>query len=214
MPTAYLIQEAWLLGHRFYVDERVIVPRSFIAELLAETLSPWISAPKAIGRVLDLCTGSGCLAILAALAFPEAQVDAIDISSRALAVAHRNVDDYRLADRIRLIESDAFTALTDEAYDLILANPPYVDAEAMATLPLEYRQEPALALASGADGLDFTRRLLAEARSRLAPGGILVVEIGHNRMALEAAYPQLPFTWLETTAGDSFVFLLRREDLP
>ncbi|MDR3351806.1 MAG: 50S ribosomal protein L3 N(5)-glutamine methyltransferase [Zoogloeaceae bacterium] len=214
LPAAYLTCEAWLLGHRFYVDERVIVPRSFIAELLAETLSPWISAPKAIGRVLDLCTGSGCLAILAALAFPEAQVDAIDISPQALAVAHRNVDDYRLADRIRLIESDAFAALTDETYDLILANPPYVDAEAMTALPLEYRQEPALALASGADGLDFTRRLLAEAKSRLAPGGILVVEIGHNRVALEAAYPRLPFTWLETAAGDSFVFLLRREDLP
>jgi ribosomal protein L3 glutamine methyltransferase len=213
LPAAYLTGEAWLMGHRFYVDERVIVPRSFLAELIEERFSPWLDDSRAVARALDLCTGSGCLAILAALCFPEARIDAIDISPDALAVARRNVTDYRLAERIRLIESDAFAALTDETYDLILANPPYVDAESMSALPPEYRQEPALALASGADGLDFTRRILAGAKARLNPGGMLVAEIGHNRLALEAVFPKLPFVWLETLAGGGHVFLLRREDL-
>jgi ribosomal protein L3 glutamine methyltransferase len=214
LPAAYLTGEAWLMGHRFQVDERVIVPRSFIAELLAERFSPWIVAPETVASVLDLCTGSGCLAILAALCFSEARIDAIDISPDALAVAHRNVEDYQLAARIRLIVSDAFSALVDETYDLILANPPYVDAKSMSALPPEYRKEPTLALASGTDGLDFTRRLLAEAKAHLNPGGMLVVEIGHNRETLEVAYPQLPFTWLGTATGDSYVFLLMREALP
>lgn len=213
IPAAYLTKEAWLVEHRFYVDERVIVPRSFIAELLDEQLSPWIEDPWQVETALDLCTGSGCLAILAALNFPEAQVDAIDLSPDALAVARKNVDDYQLQERVRLIESDGMNALGDERYDLIISNPPYVDAASVAALPPEYLKEPELALGSGEDGLDFTRRILAEAKARLNPGGILVVEIGHNREALEAAYPQLPFTWLDTAAGDQYVFMLRQEEL-
>ena len=213
LPAAYLTREAWLGEHRFYVDERVIVPRSFIAELLDEQLSPWIDDPWQVETALDLCTGSGCLAILAALNFPAATVDAIDISPDALAVARKNVDDYQLQDRVRLIESDGFKALADETYDLIISNPPYVNAESVAALPPEYLKEPELALGSGEDGLDFTRRILAEAKARLNPGGLLVVEIGHNRDELEAAYPHLPFTWLDTAAGDQYVFMLRREEL-
>ncbi len=213
IPAAYLTKEAWLGEHRFYVDERVIVPRSFIAELLDEQLSPWIEDPWQVETALDLCTGSGCLAILAALNFPEARVDAIDLSPDALAVARKNVDDYQLQERVRLIESDGMNALGDERYDLIISNPPYVDAASVAALPPEYLKEPELALGSGEDGLDFTRRILAEAKARLNPGGILVVEIGHNRDVLEAAYPQLPFTWLDTAAGDQYVFMLRQEEL-
>ena len=214
VPAAYLTHEAWLAEHRFYVDERVIVPRSFIAELLPEQLSPWVENPDDVTRALDLCTGSGCLGILAALAFPNATLDAVDLSRDALDVAARNVADYGLQARIELIESDLFTALQGRTYDLILSNPPYVNAESVATLPPEYQAEPALALGSGADGLDATRQILAQAKTHLNPGGLLVVEIGHNRDVLEAAYPALPFTWLETESGDQFVFMLRQEDLP
>jgi len=214
LPAAYLTGEAWLAGYCFRVDERVIVPRSFIAELLLDRLSPWLSEPDSVGRALDLCTGSGCLAILSALAFPAAEVDALDISPDALAVARLNVADYGLEDRVRLLESDGFTALGGEdKYDLIISNPPYVDAEAVSRLPPEYLKEPALALGSGEDGLDFTRRILAEAEERLNPGGLLVVEIGHQREKLEAAFPHLPFTWLSTSGGDGHVFLLTREEL-
>ena len=213
LPAAYLTHEAWLLGHRFYVDERVIVPRSFLAELIVEQFSPWLDDPDAVTSVLDMCTGSGCLAILAALNFPNAHVDAVDISPDALAVARRNVADYGLETRVRLTESDAFAALVDRRYDLILSNPPYVDAQTVAALPPEYLKEPALALGSGVDGLAFTHRLLAAAKTHLNPGGILVVEIGHNRAALEAAYPQCPFIWLDTQAGGDYVFLLKQEDL-
>jgi ribosomal protein L3 glutamine methyltransferase len=213
LPAAYLTHEAWLGAHRFYVDERVIVPRSFIAELLHEQLAPWVETPDEVTHALDLCTGSGCLAILAALAFPDAQVDAVDLSRDALDVAARNVADYDLTDRIELIESDLFAALAGRTYDVILSNPPYVNAESVAALPPEYQAEPALALGSGEDGLDATRKILAGARAHLNPGGLLVVEIGHNRDALEAAYPALPFTWLDTESGDQFVFMLRREDL-
>jgi len=213
LPAAYLTNEAWLGEHRFYVDERVIVPRSFIAELLHEQLVPWVENPDEVTRALDLCTGSGCLAILAALAFPDAQVDAVDLSKDALDVAAKNVADYGLTDRIDLIESDLFTALKGRRYDVILSNPPYVNAESVAALPPEYQAEPALALGSGEDGLDATRKILAGAKAHLNPGGLLVVEIGHNRDALEAAYPALPFTWLDTESGDQFVFMLRREDL-
>lgn len=213
VPAAYLTGEAWLAGHRFVVDERVIVPRSFIAELLSEQLAPWVEDADAVANVLDLCTGSGCLAILAALAFPAAHVDAVDLSKDALAVAARNVADYGMADRIDLVESDLFAALKGRSYDVIVSNPPYVDAESVAALPPEYRAEPALALGSGEDGLDATRQILAAARAHLNPGGVLVVEIGHNRAALEAAYPALPFVWLDTAGGDQFVFMLRREDL-
>ena len=214
LPAAYLTNEAWLGEHRFYVDRRVIVPRSHIAELLREQLTPWIDDPWAVQSTLDLCTGSGCLAILAALAFPESTVDAIDISPDALAVARRNVDDYGLESRVNLIESDAFAAVPGKRYDVIISNPPYVNAESMANLPEEYLREPVLALASGEDGLDFTRILLREAGDHLNPGGLLVVEIGNNRDELEQAFPDTPFTWLDTAAGDGFVFMLRKEELP
>ena len=213
LPAAYLTHEAWLAEHRFYVDERVIVPRSFMAELLLDQLTPWVENPDEITRALDLCTGSGCLAILAALAFPNASIDAVDLSRDALDVAARNVADYGLQDRVELIASDLFAALDGRRYDLIISNPPYVNADSVATLPPEYQAEPALALGSGADGLDATRQILAQAKSHLNPGGLLVVEIGHNREVLEAAYPALPFTWLDTASGDQFVFMLRREDL-
>ena len=214
LPAAYLTNEAWLGDCRFYVDQRVIVPRSHIAELLREQLSPWVEDPWAIRNVLDMCTGSGCLAILAAHAFPEAKVDGVDISPDALVVARRNVDDYDLAARLRLTESNAFAALEGKVYDVIISNPPYVNAESMAALPEEYRREPELALASGEDGLDFTRILLKQAARHLSPKGLLIVEIGHNREALEMAFPDTSFVWLDTSAGDENVFILRREDLP
>ena len=214
LPAAYLTHEAWLGEHRFYVDDRVIVPRSFIAELLDEQLAPWIDDPWAIESALDLCTGSGCLAILTALAFPNAEVAAVDLSPDAIAVAERNVADYSLYDRIELIQSDAFQNLAGRKFDLIVSNPPYVNAESVARLPPEYLHEPELALGSGDDGLDFTRIILREARKHLTDHGILIVEIGHNRDALEAAYPTLPFTWLDTAAGDEYVFLLHAADLP
>ncbi len=214
LPAAYLTHEAWLGEHRFYVDERVIVPRSFIAELLDEQLAPWIDDPWRINSALDLCTGSGCLAILTALAFPEATVDAIDLSEDALAVAKRNVDDYQLAERVRLVHSNLFAKVASQRYDLIISNPPYVNAESVAALPAEYLKEPEMALGSGEDGLDATRVILAEAKRHLNPGGLLVVEIGHNRDDLEAAFPDLPFTWLETSAGNEYVFMLNAEDLP
>lgn len=214
LPAAYLTQEAWLGEYRFYVDERVIVPRAFIAELLRDQLAPWVTDPDAVSSVLDLCTGSGCLAILAALAFPDARIDAADLSPDALAVARINVSSYELDDQIELMLSDLFAGLRGRTYDLIVSNPPYVNAASVATLPEEYRHEPALALGSGEDGLDATRIILAQAREHLNPDGILIVEIGHNRNALEAAYPHLPFTWLDTSAGDQHVFLLRRDELP
>jgi ribosomal protein L3 glutamine methyltransferase len=212
-PAAYLTREAWLGEFRFYVDERVIVPRSFIAELLRDGLAPWIADVRRVGKVLDLCTGSGCLAILAAHAFPKARVDAADLSAEALQVAHRNVKDYSLGKRVHLVQTDLFDRLEARRYDLILSNPPYVNAAAMRALPREYRHEPHLALAGGRDGLYLVRRMLAQAAAHLNPGGLLVVEIGHNRAALEKAYPRLPFIWLETSAGADYVFMLRKEDL-
>jgi len=214
LPAAYLTNEAWLGEHRFYVDDRVIVPRSFIAELLQEQLTPWVEDPWAVESALDLCTGSGCLAILTALAFPEAQVDAVDLSKDAISVAERNIADYHLTERVHPIQSDAFSQLKGKRYDLIISNPPYVDAESVAALPPEYLHEPEMALGSGEDGLDFTHIILREAKKHLTPNGLLIVEIGHNREVLEAAYPTLPFTWLDTTAGDEYVFLLNAADLP
>ena len=214
LPAAYLTHEAWLGEHRFYVDDRVIVPRSFIAELLDEQLAPWIDDPWSVESALDLCTGSGCLAILTALAFPNAEVAAVDLSPEAIAVAERNVADYRLSYRIELIHSDAFQNLAGRKFYLIVSNPPYVNAESVARLPPEYLHEPELALGSGEDGLDFTRIILREAKKHLTDNGILIVEIGHNRDTLEAAYPTLPFTWLDTAAGDEYVFLLHAADLP
>ncbi|HAN55933.1 MAG TPA: 50S ribosomal protein L3 N(5)-glutamine methyltransferase [Betaproteobacteria bacterium] len=213
MPAAYLTQEAWLGEFRFYVDERVIIPRSFIAELLREQLAPWVAEAEAVQSGLDLCTGSGCLAILMAHAFPHALIDAVDISSDALAVAERNVTDYELQDRVRCIESDLFAHLDGRRYDVIVSNPPYVNADGMATLPAEYLQEPHLALASGEDGLAHIRTILQQAHKHLRPGGVLVAEIGHNRDALVAAFPELPFSWLETSGSDEFVFILAEEAL-
>ncbi|MBK7491569.1 MAG: 50S ribosomal protein L3 N(5)-glutamine methyltransferase [Nitrosomonas sp.] len=213
IPAAYLTHEAWLGDFSFYVDERVIIPRSFIAELLQTQLAPWIADPDHITTALDLCTGSGCLAILMAHAFENAHIDAADISPQALAVAHKNVQDYGLEHRIGLVESDLFSALQGKRYDLIISNPPYVNAESMQQLPQEYRHEPENALASGEDGLDATRQILQQAVRHLTEDGILIVEIGHNRDEVERAFPQLPFTWLETSGGDEFVFLLQRGQL-
>lgn len=210
-PAAYLLHEAWLSGRRFYVDERVIVPRSFIAELLEEKFSPWIERPAKVARVLDMCTGSGCLAILAAQAFTGAKVDAVDLSADALAVAAVNVRRHRLSRRLRLIESDVFSKVPRGRYDLIITNPPYVDAASMRTLPDEFRHEPKLALAGGSNGLVLVKRIMAEAPKFLSPGALLVMEIGHNRAVLEKAYPRTAFTWLDTSGGDEFVCLLTRE---
>ena len=214
IPAAYLTNEAWLGDFSFFVDERVIVPRSFIAELLREQLAPWIETPGQIKSALDLCTGSGCLAILLAYAFPNATIDAVDISAGALEVAQKNVADYNLEHGVNLIQSDLFAGLGKRTYDLIISNPPYVSAEAMAALPEEYCHEPEKALASGVDGLEATRTILNEAAGHLTEQGLLVVEIGHNRGRLEQVYPETPFTWLETSAGDEFVFLLKRNQLP
>ncbi len=213
IPAAYLTHEAWLGPFRFYIDERAIVPRSFIAELLHDELSPWIVDPDAVKSVLDLCTGSGCLAILAALVFPNAKVDAVDLSTDALEVAARNVSDYELSDRVNLIVSDMWNSLAGRQYDLIISNPPYVTGESMAALPDEYHREPAMALASGVDGLDHVRTILKGAAAHLNAGGLLVVEVGFNREGVEAAFPDVPFTWAEVSAGDEVVFLLTREEL-
>lgn len=213
MPAAYLTGEAWLGAFRFHVDERVIVPRSFIAELLPDGLAPYVPQPDAVANVLDLCTGSGCLAILLAYAYPKADIDAADVSSDALAVAQRNVADYGLAERVNLVRSDLFANLPTKSYDLIVSNPPYVAALAMGALPREYRHEPILALAGGEDGLDAVRTILAQTPRFLHPGGALVVEIGHHRNALEAAFPRMAFVWLETASSDESVFVLTRESL-
>lgn len=212
IPLAYLTRQAWQGEYEFYVDERVIVPRSFIYELLGEPLRPWIEYDELIHHALDLCTGSGALAIQLAHHYPEANIDGIDISIDALEVASVNVQAYGLENRINLIHTDLFTGI-DGTYDLIVSNPPYVDAESVAELPDEYLHEPELALGSGIDGLDATRIIIQQAAKYLNPQGVLLVEIGHNREVLEAAFPELPFTWLNTSGGDGFVFLLTREDL-
>ncbi len=213
VPASYLTHEAWLGDYKFYVDERVIVPRSFIAELLFEQLSPWVEDPAKINSALDLCTGSGCLAILMALTFPYAAVDGVDISPQALEVAQRNVGDYGLHTQVSLIQSDMFEKLEGKRYDLIVSNPPYVNAESMQTLPVEYLHEPRIALASGNDGLDHVRIILEQAKEHLTDHGLLVVEVGHNRLELEMAYPDMEFTWLDTHGGDEHVFLLTRDQL-
>jgi len=213
VPAAYLTHEAWLGEFRFYVDERVIVPRSFIAELLPDGLAPFVGSTEGVATALDLGTGSGCLAILLAHVYPGADVDAVDISTDALIVAQHNVANYGLADRINLIRSDMFSNLPGKSYDLIISNPPYVTQMAMADLPPEYRHEPVLALAGGEDGIDAVRTIVGDAPRYLNPGGTLVVEVGHNRLATELAFPRLPFVWLETATSSDSVFLLKREDL-
>jgi ribosomal protein L3 glutamine methyltransferase len=212
-PTAYLLQEAWLGEHRFYVDERAIVPRSYIAELLQEDLRPWLTRANQVRSALDLCTGSGCLAVLLALTFPRSRVDASDISRDALDVAKRNITDYRLTKRVRLVTSNLYSKLGRRRYDVIVSNPPYVREALMRRLPAEYRKEPVLALAGGDDGLDLVRRIVAEAALHLNPGGLLIVEVGHNRKRVEAAFPRLPLIWTETSGGDDCVFLITRETL-
>jgi len=213
IPAPYLTHEAWLQGYRFYVDQRVIVPRSFLAPLILEHLQPWLAEPEGVLHALDLCTGSGCLAILLAEAFPDAEVDAVDLSADALDVALRNVTEYHHSDRLHLHEGDLFAPLGDATYDLIVSNPPYVNAESVAALPPEYRHEPTLALGSGEDGLDATRIILRDAARHLNPGGLLVVEIGHNREALEIAFPHLDFAWPQIEGGEDTVFILSREQL-
>jgi ribosomal protein L3 glutamine methyltransferase len=214
VPAAYITQEAWLGDFNFYVDERVIVPRSFIAELIPEQFQPWVQDPWGVSRVLELCTGSGCLAILLAEAFPHAQVDAVDLSKDALAVAQRNIEDYRLQDRIKLYESDLYAKLPKgKTYDLIITNPPYVNSESMRCLPAEYRHEPQMALAGGEDGMDLVRKIVAGAKARLNPGGILVVEIGNEFPYAETAFGDYELTWLSTSAGDEQVFLLTADQL-
>ncbi len=211
IPVAYLTQEAWLGEYSFYVDQRVIIPRSFIAELVRERFEPWLQRP--VRSALDLCTGSGCLAVLLAKTFPAARVDAADLSPGALAVARRNVTRYRLGRRIRLVRSDLFSRLKDRRYDLIVCNPPYVNAASMRALPREYRHEPELALSGGADGLTLVRKILAAAAQHLQPGGSLVCEIGHNRRVLERAYPSVPFAWPGTSTGLGHVLVLERKAL-
>lgn len=211
-PAAYLTGEAWLGDLRFFVDERVVVPRSHIAGVLRERLAPWIRDPGAVRSALDLCTGSGCLAVLLARHFSRARVDAADISPTALAVARINVQRHHLSSRIRLVESDLFSALSGKQYDLIVSNPPYVSAATMPRLPREYRHEPAVGLAGGRDGLDAVRRILREAAAHLNPRGVLVVEVGGGRRRLERVFPRTEFTWPEG-AGRDAVFLLQREQL-
>ena len=213
VPAAYLTHEAWLGEFRFHVDERVIIPRSFIAELLPDGLAPYIPDRSAIKSALDLCTGSGCLAVLLAHAFGEADVDAVDISADALAVAQRNVSDYGLAGRLNLIRSNLFDNVPSKSYDIIISNPPYVTTMAMEELPREYRHEPSLALSGGDDGLDAVRTILRKAPQFMHDDAVLVVEIGDNRETAEAAFPRMPFTWLTTASSEDSVFLLRRDEL-
>jgi ribosomal protein L3 glutamine methyltransferase len=211
MPAAYLTQEAWLQGVRFHVDERAIVPRSFIAELLADgSIDPWLG--EHTRAVLDLCTGNGSLAVLVAMAYPDVQVEATDLSEDALAVARINVDRHGLAERVRLVHSDLFAALPGR-YDLIVCNPPYVNTLSMAALPAEYQAEPDLALAGGEDGMDLVRRILREAPAHMNDHGVLVLEIGNERAHFEAAFPLLEAVWLDTSAGPDMVVLLTREAL-
>jgi ribosomal protein L3 glutamine methyltransferase len=212
-PASYLTNEAWAGGHSFYVDERVIVPRSYIAELMAQGLSDALPETADATCILDLCTGSGCLAILAALTFPDALVDAAELSPDALKVAERNVADYALEDRVRLVRSDLFAGLGKTRYDLIISNPPYVSAESLAAFPPEYAAEPAMAHAGGEDGMDIVRRILAEASARLTEDGTLLMEVGMGRAVLDAEYPDLPFLWLDTEESEGEVFALRAADL-
>lgn len=212
-PVPYLIKEGWLSDHCFYVDERVLIPRSFIAELLEESLSPWIDDPESVTSVLDMCTGSGCLAILAAETFPNASVTGADISPDALDVAKINRTRFGLDDDLELVRTDLFTNLKDRKFDLIISNPPYVTEEAMEELPAEYRHEPALALGAGRDGMDILRRMMPVLADYLTDDGMAVIEIGDGREAFEALWPTLPVTWLTTSGGDDMVFLVKRSDL-
>ena len=211
-PLAYLLHEAWFGGNRLYVDKDVLIPRSHLAEFVLEQFRPWIRAER-VHRALDLCTGSGCIAIALAQNFPNTWVDATDLSPGALAVARRNVNAYGLTDRVRVVQSDFFDGLEGIRYDLIVTNPPYVSAGDMHSLPQEYRHEPVIALDGGVDGLDALRKILADAGAHLELDGILVAEAGNSATVLQKCFPQVPFTWLTTSTGDESVFLLTAEQL-
>ncbi|UTY58770.1 50S ribosomal protein L3 N(5)-glutamine methyltransferase [Massilia sp. erpn] len=213
IPAAYITNEAWLGTYNFYVDERTIVPRSFIAELIPHYFAPWVNEPENVANVLELCTGSGCLAIMLADAFPDAKVDAVDISPDALEVARRNVATYKLEDRLTLIQSDLYQNVPDKKYDLIITNPPYVNSGSMSRLPQEYLHEPQIALDGGADGMDLVRKIVAGAAERLSDDGLLIVEIGNEKEFAEAAFGHLGLTWLTTSQGDDMVFLLTADQL-
>ena len=214
IPTAYLLNEAWLRDYKFYVDERVIVPRSLIAESLSENLYPWIDDPEKIYSALDLCTGSGCLGIMMAHSFQNAMIDLVDLSEKALQVAEINVNNYGLHDRIELIQSDLFNGLEDKKYDLIISNPPYVNQTSVDSFPMEFLKEPSMALGSGEDGLDHTIRIIHEAKQYLNDDGMLIVEIGHNKEILLKKFPKLQFQWLDVSLGNDFVFMLETSQLP
>ncbi len=214
IPTAYLLKQAYQGGQQFYVDERVLIPRSPIAELIEKHFEPWLVNPESVTHILDLCTGSGCLAILSALAFPDAQVDALDISDGALEVAQHNVNDYELNGRVRVVQSNIFSALKNEKYDIIISNPPYVNAQDLGAMPAEFHHEPKLALAAGEDGLDIVRDIVKQAKAYLKPDGLLIVEVGHSQPALELAFSKLPLVWIDFERGGEGVFLLKAEDLP
>ena len=213
LPAAYITGEAWLGEFRFKVDKRVIIPRSYFAELLHDGFTPWVQDPDAVTAAMDMCTGSGCLAILMAFAFPNAEIVAVDISQDALDVAAANIAAYGLEDRIRLVKSDGFAQVPEQRFDFILSNPPYVTREAMDALPAEYLHEPGLALGSGEDGLDLVRKLLADAPRYLAPEGLLAIEVGHNREIVEEAFPALSPTWLSAPSGDDKIFVLEAGQL-
>ena len=212
LPTAYLVNEAWFAGHSFYVDSRVLIPRSPMAELIEREFSPWIDRQR-IASILDLGTGSGCIAIACAYVFPNAKIDAVDCSAEALAVAAINVERHKLAQQINLMQSNGFENLPGRHYDIIISNPPYVDSEDFLQLPLEYSHEPVLALAAGTDGLDVVTQLLGQAKQHLKKGGLLIVEVGNSKPALIQRFPHLPFVWLEFACGEAEVFLLTQEQL-
>lgn len=212
VPVAYLVGEAWFAGLPFNVDERVLVPRSPLAELIDVGFQPWLGDVEP-EHILDLCTGSGCIGIACAVAFPEARVVLSDVSADALAVARSNIERHSLSDRVAALQSDVFAGLEGQCFDLIVSNPPYVDAEDLAGMPAEYHAEPALGLGSGDDGLDITRRILQQAAGHLNEGGLLVVEVGNSGRALDEAFPELPLTWVEFERGGHGVFVISKDDL-